>query len=53
MTLWLVWWNLVLSLRPACARLRTFLYLALCLAGFSIRRDLWGVTSLIRGLGLK
>ena len=53
MTLWLVWWKLVLPLRPACARLRTFLYLALCLAGFSIRRDLWGVTSLIRCLGLK
>lgn len=53
MALWLCWWKLVLSLRPACHRLRTFVWLSVVLAGLSIRRDLWGVTSLIRVLGLK
>jgi hypothetical protein len=50
--LWYQWWNLVSGLRPACARTRTFLWMALCLAGFSIRKDLWGVTSIVRALGL-
>ena len=31
--LWNQWWNLVCELRPACARNRTFLWMALCLAG--------------------
>jgi hypothetical protein len=50
--LWYQWWNLVSALRPACARTRTFLWMAICLAGFSIRKDLWGVTSIVRALGL-
>src|SRR5665811_1642535 len=50
--LWYHWWNLVCELRPACARSRTFLWMALCLAGMSIRKDLLGVTSLVRALGL-
>ena len=50
--LWYQWWNLVCELRSACARTRTFLWMALCLAGFSIRKDLWGVTSIVRALGL-
>ena len=31
--LWNHWWNLVCELRSACARTRTFLWMALCLAG--------------------
>jgi hypothetical protein len=50
--LWMDWWNLVCDLRSACARTRTFLWMALCLAGMSIRKDLLGVTSIVRALGL-
>jgi hypothetical protein len=51
--LWYHWWNLVCELRPACARSRTFLWMSLCLAGFSTRKDLRGVTSIVRALGLE
>jgi hypothetical protein len=51
--LWNYWWNLVCELRCACARSRTFLWMALCLAGMTTRRDLLGVTSIVRALGLE
>ena len=51
--LWIQWWNLVCELRSACARTRTFLWMSLCLAGFSTRKDLLGVTSIVRTLGLE
>jgi hypothetical protein len=51
--LWNLWWNLVCQLRPACARSRTFLWLSLCLAGMTARKDLQGVTRIVRSLGLK
>ena len=50
--LWKRWWDLVAALRPACARTRTFLWMAACLAGMTVRADLMGVTSLVRVLGL-
>jgi hypothetical protein len=50
--LWIDWWNLVCDLRSACARTRTFLWMALCLTGMTIRKDLLGVTSIVRALGL-
>jgi hypothetical protein len=50
--LWNHWWNLVCQLRPACARTRTFLWMGLCLAGITTRKDLLGVTSIVRTLGL-
>jgi hypothetical protein len=51
--LWKLWWELVGELRPACARTRTFLWLAVGLAGMTTRRELAGVTSIVRALGLK
>ena len=51
--LWNHWWYLVCDLRSACARTRTFLWMALCLAGFTARKDLLGVTSIVRALGLE
>ena len=51
--LWNHWWNLVCDLQPACARTRTFLWMSLCLAGMTIRKDLLGVTSIVRALGLE
>ncbi len=48
MKLWIHWFDGVLSLRSACARKRTFVWMTLVLVGFSIRADLLGVTSFIR-----
>jgi hypothetical protein len=53
MDLWISWWSMVALLRSACVRLRTFLWLAVSLAGMTIRCDIAGVTSIIRALGLK
>ena len=53
MKLWQKWWELVQQLRPACARSRTFFWLAVSLAGMTIRGDLLGVTSIVRALGLQ
>ena len=52
MDLWLRWMSVVRELRPACSRVRTFLWLSLCLAGMCIRPDLAGVTSIVRAFGL-
>ncbi len=51
--LWKHWWELVCELRSACARTRTFLWMTVCLAGMTTRKDLMGVTSIVRALGLK
>ncbi len=51
--LWNQWWILVCQLRPACARKRTFLWMAVCLAGMTVRTELLGVTSIVRALGLE
>lgn len=50
--LWKVWWELVCELRSACARTQTFLWMGVCLAGMTTRKDLMGVTSIVRALGL-
>ena len=51
--LWYHWWNLVCDLRSACARTRTFLWMALCLAGMATRKELLGGASIVRVLGLE
>ncbi len=53
MQLWLQWWTVIWELRPACSRLRSFLWFATCVAGITIRTDMLGVTSIVRALGLK
>lgn len=53
MELWITWWNAVVLLKPAFSRGRTFFWFALVVAAFSVRRDLLGVTSLVRALGLQ
>jgi len=50
---WQPWWELVCGLRSACARTRTFLWMAIALAGMTTRQDLLGVTSIVRALGLR
>ncbi len=53
MKLWKLWFDAVLSLRPACSRMRSFLWFATCLAGMTVRIDLFGITSIVRAMGLK
>lgn len=53
MRLWQEWWRWCAPLRGACARYRTFLWMSVVLTGFCVREDLWGVTSLVRALGLE
>jgi hypothetical protein len=53
MKLWYEWWRWCAPLRGACARRTTFLWMAVALVGFSVRQDLWGVTSFVRALGLQ
>ncbi len=52
MQLWLHWYNAIWLLRPACSRLRTFLWFATAVADLTVRTDLLGVTSIVRALGL-
>jgi hypothetical protein len=53
MPLWNAWIQAVRSLRPACKRTRTFLWMTLALVGLCVRADLLGVTSLVRVLRLQ
>jgi hypothetical protein len=53
MRLWVFWWQMIWELRPACSRLRSFLWFASAVAGLTVRTDLLGVTSIVRALGLK
>ena len=53
MSLWIPWWNAIWRLRPAFSRLRTFLWFATAVAGFTVRTELLGVTSLVRALKLE
>ena len=53
MSLWMPWWNAIWQLRPAFSRLRTFLWFATAVAGFTVRTELLGVTSLVRALKLE
>ncbi len=53
MRIWICWWNAISLLRPACSRVRTFLWFAACVAGLTVRTDSLGVTSIVRALGLQ
>jgi len=53
MRLWIQWWEIVRQIRPAFSRTRTFLWFLLCIAGITVRKDLAGVSSIVRALGLK
>ncbi len=53
MSLWMPWWNAIWRLRPAFSRLRSFLWFVTAVAGFTVRTELLGVTSLLRGLKLE
>ena len=52
MALWTAWLAAVTQLRNASSNRRNFMWFVVVLAGMSIRRDLLGVTSIVRVLGL-
>lgn len=52
MKLWIKWIALVNALRTSCSRQRSFFWMIAVLIGFTIKFDLNGVTSFIRGIGL-
>jgi hypothetical protein len=47
-----MWWNALHLLRPAFSRLPTFLWFATTVAGFTVRTEHLGVTSIVRALKL-
>jgi hypothetical protein len=53
LSLWGIWWNAILVLRPAFSRLRTFMWFATAVAGLTVRMELLGVTSIVRALNLR
>jgi len=53
MILWIEWWKIILQLRVACSRNRTFLWMVVVLIGMTIREDILGVTSIVRTFGLQ
>ena len=54
LSLWAVWWNAIILLRPAFPQLRIFLWFAVSAAGTSIHIDTLGAVScIIRALNLK
>jgi hypothetical protein len=52
MPLWVLWWNALQMLRPAFSRLQAFLWFATTVAGFTVRTEHLGVTSIVRALKL-
>jgi hypothetical protein len=52
MPLWVLWWNALQMLRPAFSRLQTFFWFATTVAGFTVRTEHLGVTSMVRALKL-
>src|SRR3954454_10015868 len=53
MSLGMPWAQAIWRLRPAFSRLRAFLWFATAVAGFTVRTELLGVTSLVRALNLE
>jgi hypothetical protein len=53
LSLWGLWWNAILLLRPAFSRRRTFMWFATAVAGLTVRVELLGVTSIVRALNLR
>jgi hypothetical protein len=53
MALWMAWWDAIWLLRPAFSRLRSFMWFATVVAGFTVRTELLGVTSILRAIKLR
>jgi hypothetical protein len=53
MNLWISAWAVLQELRSGFSRTRSFLWFTIALIGFCVRKDLAGVSSFIRALGLQ
>lgn len=53
MHLWSEWWSWMEPLSDGCSRAQSFLWVAASVAGFSIRTEFLGISSVIRALGFQ
>lgn len=53
LSLWGLWWNTILLLRPAFSHVRAFMWFAVAVAGLTVRTEMLGVTSIVRALKLR
>jgi hypothetical protein len=51
-SLWVIWWNAIVLLRPAFSQLRTFMWFAAAVAGLMTGTDMLGAASIMRALKL-
>jgi hypothetical protein len=51
-SLWALWWNVMLQLRPAFSRTRSFFWFAVIVAGLTVGTDTFGVMAIVRALDL-
>jgi hypothetical protein len=51
-SLWAIWWDALVLLRPAFAQFCSFLWFTVVVAGITIGTDTFGVTSIVRALKL-
>jgi len=52
-SLWAIWWNAIVLLRPAFSRESTFMWFSVIVAGLFVRTDMLGVSSIVRALKLR
>jgi hypothetical protein len=52
-SLWSLWWDGLLALRPAFSHIQAFMWFTVLVAGITIRTDLLGVSSIMRVLRLQ
>ena len=52
LSLWEIWWNAFLLLRPAFVQMQSFLSFTVIVAGLTISTESFGVTSIVRALKL-
>jgi hypothetical protein len=48
--LWITWFKLICELRPAFSRFRTFQWFVISMVGVTARKDLAGITSIVRAI---
>jgi hypothetical protein len=53
LSLWSIWWSVMLLLQPAFSYLPTFMWFAVVVAGITVRTDKLGVSSIMRALKLR
>ena len=52
-SLWGIWWNALLALRPAFSHFQAFMWFTVLVAGITVRTDFLGVSSIMRAFRLR